>query len=65
MSHEYATACGLVAQKRDVLPGRAVTLKAEVEALSGDERVAFDSLLAAFVFGSDSPDLVGIAHDSL
>ena len=64
LAQDYTSIKGLTV-KREFQPSRITEVQDEVLALKGGERKMFDSLVAAYTFGSSDPDIValsGMAH---
>ncbi len=61
LSQEWLEARGLSAVKRDVPAARKAEIEAQVSRLTKNERRAFDSLVAAYTYGSADHSLVKIA----
>jgi len=53
-----------VVSKGDLSPEREEVVKAEIDGLEVEERAVFDSLVATYNFGANSPDLESITHRS-
>jgi PBSX family phage portal protein len=60
LAQDYLSLKGL-SQKREISDARSNAIKSEVLQLSRQDRKSFDSLVAAYTFGSGEPDLVNIA----
>lgn len=63
LAQDYLSIKGLT-QKRDISTVRKVQALKDVESLTKEERRGFDSLVAAYTYGSADPDLVSIAHEA-
>ena len=61
MAQDFLAMKGLV-KKREVGAVRQAAVVADMARLTKNDRKAFDSLIAAYTFGSGEPDLVNIAH---
>lgn len=61
LAQDYLAMKGLVA-KREIGSVRADYVTAAVRRLTKSERPVFDSLIAAYTYGSGEPDLVHLAH---
>lgn len=59
LAQNYAAVRGLV-KKADMTEDRGIEIRQAVDNLAGEELMAFNSLLATYTFGSDSPDLMSI-----
>ena len=59
LAQDYAAARGLV-RKQDLSEERRLLVLDEVDALTSEDLTAFNSLVASYTFGSNSPDLVQI-----
>jgi PBSX family phage portal protein len=59
LAQDYAAMKGLT-KKRDISEEQSIALRETVAGLNAEETTAFNSLLATYTFGSDSPDLVAI-----
>lgn len=63
LAHDFAAFHGLgLTKKRDFPVEQGLLLKQEVASLNTEDREAFDTLLAQYTYGADSPDLVKIIH---
>ena len=61
LAQDFLALRGLVA-KREIGTARQAAVIKDMALLSKGDRKAFDSLIAAYTFGSGEPDLVNIAH---